>query len=80
MYADNSTVFDICRSKDDIQHNFKIALDILQLWCENYGLVLNPSKTKVLLITPSQKRPRIRTSLLLKYDNISFDITTGDKI
>lgn len=80
MYADDTTVFDIGRSKDDIQHNLQIALNILQSWCENNGMVLNPSKTKVLLITTSQKRSRIRTSLSLKYDNILLDVTTGDKI
>ena len=45
-------------------------------------MVLNPSKTKVLLITTSQKRSRLldSDSLSLKYDNISLDITTGDKV
>ena len=43
-------------------------------------MVLNLYKTKVLLITSSQKRARIRTSFSLKKDNISLDITTGDKL
>ena len=82
MYADDTTIFDIGTSKDSIQQNLQVALNILQTWCENNGMVLNPSKTKVLLITTSQKRSRLLNSksLSLKYDNITLDITSGDKI
>ena len=44
MYADDTAVFDIGRSKDDFQHNLQIALYTLQSLCENNGMVLNSSK------------------------------------
>ena len=59
MYADDTTIFDIGTSKYNIQNNLQVALNLLQTWCTNDGMVLNPSKTKVLLITTSQKRSRL---------------------
>ena len=78
----NGYIVNCSPPKDHIQSNLQIALNILcvQSWCENNGMVLNLYKTKVLLITSSQKRARIRTSFSLKKDNISLDITTGDKL
>ena len=43
-------------------------------------MVLNPAKTKVLLITTSQKRSHCQESLSLKYNNIALEVTTGDKL
>ena len=43
-------------------------------------MVLNTAETKVLLITTSQKRSRCQESLSLKYNNITLEVTTGDKV
>ena len=80
MYADDTTVYDVGTSKLVIQNNLQKALNILESWCENNGMVLNPAKTKVLLITTSQKRSRCQESLSLKYNNIALEVTTGDKV
>jgi hypothetical protein len=80
MYADDTTVYDVGSSKLIIQNNLQMALNILESWCEKNGMVLNPTKTKVLLITTSQKRSRCQDSLSLKYNNIALEVTTGDKV
>ena len=55
MYADDTTLFDINVSKEVIQANLQEALKNLDIWCKHNGMVLNSSKTKVMLVTTSQK-------------------------
>ena len=80
MYADDKTVHDVDTSKPVIQNNTQMALNILESWCKNNRMVLNPAKTKVPLITSSQKRYRCQKPLSLKYNDIALEVTTGDKV
>ena len=54
MYADDTTLLDINVSKEVIQANLQEALKNLDIWCKYNGMVLNSSKTKVMLVTTSQ--------------------------
>ena len=55
MNADDTTLFDINFSKEVIQANLQETLKNLDIWCKHNGMVLNSSKTKVMLVTTSQK-------------------------
>ena len=55
MYADDTTLYDVQTSQDTIEKNLQIALNELHKWCKNNGVVLNSTKTKVMLITTNQK-------------------------
>ena len=59
MYADDTTLFNINVSKEVIQANLQEALKNLDIWCKHNGMVLNSSKTKVMLVTTSQKRSKL---------------------
>ena len=56
-----------------------IVLNQLHIWCKNNGMVLNSAKTKVMLITTSQKRHRL-PSTNLNYNEESLKMISKDKI
>ncbi len=60
---------------------FKKALDNLNVWCKNNGMVINSAKTKVMLITTHQKRTCLnKHELNLKYNNEELGTIMNDKI
>ena len=81
MYADDTTIYDINTSKSEVELNLQAALNNVSAWCLNNGMVLNATKTKVILITTPQKRSRlVNQPLRLKYKDVTLEVTTGDKI
>ena len=55
-YADDTTLHENDKSISNIKKKLQIALNNLQEWCKNNGMVLNTTKTKIMLITTRQKR------------------------
>ena len=55
LYADDTTLYDVQNSIEMIEHNLQIGLNQLHIWCKYNGMVLNSTKTKVMLITTCQK-------------------------
>lgn len=56
-YADDSTLIaDISRpaSRPDVEASLLRDLNAIQLWCANWGMLLNPGKTKSLVISRSR--------------------------
>ena len=81
MYADDTTLSDVQISLEAIERNLQIALNALQVWCKNNGMVLNSTKTKVMLITTNQKRQRLnKDGLDLHYKADTLQTVTNDKI
>ena len=81
LYADDTTLYDIQTSMELIEQSLQLGLNQLHVWCRNNGMVLNSAKTKVMLITTSQKRQRLaNTSLNLKYMDETLKMTSNDKI
>ena len=81
MYADDTTLYDINKSRSAVEINLQAALNNVSTWCLNNGMVLNAAKTKVVLITTPQKRSRlVNQSLILKYKDVNLEVTSGDKI
>ena len=81
MYADDTTLFDIHVSKEVIQANLQEALKNLDIWCKHNGMVLNSSKTKVMLVTTSQKRSKLNDDTLsLLYKDATLQMISFDKV
>lgn len=72
LYADDTTLYDIGKSKPDLERNLSIAVTNLSKWCTNNGMVINYDKTKMMLITTKQKRA------LLEYTNLNISINSHD--
>ena len=81
MYADDTTLYDIQNSKDLIEQSLQIALTQLCIWCRNNGMLLNATKTKVMLVTTNKKCQRLNNaSLKLDYMDESLQSVSSDKI
>lgn len=81
LYADDTTLYDINSSVDDIQINLQSALNNLHMWCRHNGMLVNTDKTKLMLIATPQKRIRLENDTLnLKYRNDLLKATESDKI
>ena len=81
LYADDTTLYFIHSSQDIIEQNLQIALNELQTWCRNNGMVLNSAKTKVMFVTTNQKRQRLNNDKLkLFYNDDVLQTINNDKI
>ena len=81
LYADDTTLYDIQNSVEDIEKNLQIALDSLNTWCKCNGMLLNSSKTKIMLVATNQKRQRLDKEILdLKFNEESLNMISNDKI
>ena len=81
LYADDTTFYDfqsdVCQLETNLQH----ALNLLHIWCQQNGMVLNTDKTKVMLITSRQKRLSLQNPVLsLRYSDIDIKMTPSEKI
>ena len=81
LYADDTTLYDMQDSMKQIENNLQSALNNLHVWCKENGMILNSSKTKVMLVTSSQKRQRLERDVLdLKFNNDTLNSISNDKI
>ncbi|MCG8034833.1 MAG: hypothetical protein JAZ03_22035 [Candidatus Thiodiazotropha taylori] len=81
LYADDTTLFDIQGSTSDIEKNLQQALNKLSMWCKYNGMVVNTEKTKLMLITTSQRRQRMENEgLSLKYTNDALGTVGHEKV
>ena len=73
LYADDTTIYQISNSQHFIEQDLQMALQKLSVWCKLNGMLLNTEKTKVMLITTSQKRLHLHNSILnLTFNNDSL--------
>ena len=81
LYADDTTLYDIQDSLEQLENNLQSALNSLHIWCKQNGMKLNSSKTKVMLVTSNQKRQRLTNENLdLIFNNESLNMISNDKI
>ena len=69
LYADDTTLYDISKSKFELQRKLSAAAQDLLTWCRRNGMVINFDKTKLMLITSRQKRIQLNDTDL----NISLN-------
>ena len=70
LYADDTTLYDIQDSVEQIESNLQTAINNLHIWCQNNGMILNSAKTKVMLVTTNQKGQRLNNDNLdLNFNN-----------
>ena len=81
LYADDTTLYDIQDSVEQIESNLQTAINNLHIWCQNNGMILNSAKTKVMLVTTNQKRQRLNNDNLdLNFNNEPLTMITNEKI
>lgn len=63
LYADDATLYETSKSKEEIETKLQNALSDLAVWRKQNGMLINTDKTKAMLITTPQKRCRIDDNL-----------------
>ena len=81
LYADDTTLHENDKSISNIKKKRQIALNNLQEWCKNNGMVINTTKTKIMLITTRQKPLHItKEEIELTYNQQTLNHISEDKI
>ena len=81
LYADDTTIYQISNSQHFIEQDLQMALQKLSVWCKLNGMLLNTEKTKVMLVTTSQKCLHLHNSILnLTFNNDSLKNIDNDKV
>ena len=65
LYADDTTLYDVQNSLEQIENSIQIGLDNLHVWCRENGMIINSLRTKVMLVTTNQKRQRLENKKTL---------------
>lgn len=81
LYADDTTLYDIGIDKNKVENNLQQALDKLQTWCLENGMVININKTKLMLISSRQKKNNmIDDNFKLMFADLELQVTRCEKI
>jgi hypothetical protein len=80
MFADDNSLHSSGKSIVDVQRSLQRGLDDVQDWCTNNRMVLNPDKTKSMVITTRQKHQRQKLQLNLKIQSTEVQQVREHKI
>ena len=81
LYADDTTLSATGKTQEDIKVKLQLALDRLKKWCKSNGMVINTTKTKVMLITTKQRKSHLENNVFsLTYENDDLSSTSNEKI
>lgn len=78
MYADDTTLYATGANPSEIQTNLQNDIYSIQKWCTLNNMMINPNKSKCMLIGSKQKIKNI--NLNLKIDNNAIENVTSHKI
>lgn len=83
LYADDSTVHKSDHELSVVQNNLQMSLNVINKWCVNNNMMLNPLKTKCMVIaTASKHRMLMNNSINLKLslDGVEIEIVKQQKV
>ncbi|MCU7801469.1 MAG: hypothetical protein KZQ70_15395, partial [gamma proteobacterium symbiont of Lucinoma myriamae] len=81
LYADDTTLYISGETLATVERKLQKALDSLANWCKCNGMLINTTKTKVMLITTHQKRASLTRELLsLNLNDDKLNTIANDKI
>ena len=67
--------------KDILENNLQHALNLLNTWCLENGMVINIDQTKLMLILSRQNRQSMKdTNLTLAYEIVDLRVTSCEKV
>ena len=80
LYADDATVYEISRSKEEIERKLQKAVLEIASWCRKNGMVINIDKTKAMLITTRQRRRNIDDNIQILLNDIKLSNVQKEKV
>ena len=80
LYADDATLYEISKSKEEIERKLQDAILKVASWCKQNGMVINIDKTKAMLITTRQRRSRIDDNIQISLNNVQLINVQREKV
>ena len=80
LYADDATLYEISKSKEEIERKFHKAILEIASWCKKNGFVINIDKTKAMLITTRQRRRRIDDNIQIFLNSFQLSNVQKEKV
>ncbi len=81
LYADDTTVYTIGSTVEEIQNKLQENVSILCKWCKCNDLIINAEKTNSMLITVRQKRCHLEDAILsIKVDENVIPMCSNQKV
>ena len=80
IFADDTTVQKTAPSIDLINNGIAEDTLLIQRWCKQNRMVINPSKTKCMIIGSSQRLSRSHDKFLVCIDNTPIECVENDKL
>ena len=80
LYADDATLYEINRAKEEIERKLQLAIKDLARWCKQNGMIINIEKTKAMLVTTRQRRTRIDDNLNLSLNDEQLLTVSNEKV
>ena len=78
--ADNTTLHTTGKSIVQIQKTLQLCLDRISVWCNVKNMIINPVKTKSMIITTRQKHQLLDLSLRLSLDGQNIENVTEHRL
>ena len=80
ILADDTTLHTTGKSVKQIQKTLQLCLDRISVWCNVYHMLINPVKTKSMIITTRQKHQLSDLSLRLSLDGQNIENVTEHRL
>jgi hypothetical protein len=80
MFADDNTLHSNDKTIDTVQQSLQQGLDIVQDWCQKNKMVLNPEKTKSMVVATRQKHQRQQLVLNLNINSVPVEQVQEHKV
>ena len=80
MLADDTTLHTTGKSVVQIQKTLQLCLDRISVWCNVNHMLINPVKTKSMIITTRQKHQLSDLSLRLSLDGQNIENVTEHRL
>jgi hypothetical protein len=81
MYADDSTLHTTGKTIESLEFSLQRDLEEISTWCRRNKMVINPTKTKAMLLTTRQKRAKLgRKSLDVDIDGNPIQMVEVEKL
>ena len=80
MYADDTTLYHHGKNKSEIERNLNYDLILVDLWCRNNHMQINPSKTTSMLIGTVQRKASMDNDLNIYIDNQAITCVNIQKV
>ena len=80
LYADDATLYEINRAKQEIERKLQLAIKDLAIWCKQNSMIINTEKTKAMLVSTWQRRTRIDDNLDILLNNVQLLTVSNENV